>query len=307
MPDVGRSALGSPRFFRIPKVPILLVLMAAVGLGGNVGCRRFWNELKARQLIREAKEFYQKEDYADACPRYEQALQLMPDNLNLKRSLAYCYMAWYKPLDPSPENQALVDKAAQLFKEILALQPDNRRIQEDLMTLYLNANRYTDAIDLLQQQLQSTPDDPNLLKNVASLYIKANQYDMAFDWYERWGNVQKDTAEPWYIIGSLAWQKVYCAPTRCLDPTLSNEARGEYIRRGIEALQKAIQIDPNHAEAYAYLNLLYREKAKWIDASDPAKQEEDLRLADQYRDKAQQLIEARKKQKAEGPTTSSSE
>ncbi|MCS7311710.1 MAG: tetratricopeptide repeat protein [Acidobacteria bacterium] len=281
------------------------MLWTIVGLAGSIGCRRFWNELRARQLIREAKEFYQKEDYADACPRYEQALQLTPDNLNLRRSLAYCYMAWYKPLDPAPENQALVDKAAQLFKEIMALQPENRQIQEDLMTLYLNANRYTDAIDLLQQRLQSDPDDPDLLKNVASLYVKANQYDAAFDWYEKWGAVQRDTAEPWYIIGSLAWQKVYCAPARCLDPTLSNEARGEYIRRGIEALQKAIQIDPEHAEAYAYLNLLYREKAKWVDAGDPAKQQEDLQLADRYRDKAQQLVEARKKRKAEGPTASS--
>jgi tetratricopeptide (TPR) repeat protein len=281
---------------------VLWVLVGVVGLSGNLGCRRFWDELKARQLIREAKELYQREDYADACPRYEEALRLMPDNLDLKRSLAYCYMAWYKPLDPSPENQALVDKAAQLFKEILALQPDNRRIQEDLMTVYLNANRYTDAIDFLRQQLRSNPTDPEILKNIASLYVKANEYDVAFDWYEQWGRVQKDTAEPWYIIGSLAWQKVYCAPTRCLDPTLSNEARGEYIRRGIEALQRAIRIDPNHVEAYAYLNLLYREKAKWVDASDPVKQEEDLRLADQYRDKAQQLAEARKKQKAEERT-----
>ena len=271
------------------------ILLSLVALA-QVSC----NQVKARTRIREAADAYQKEDYMKACPLYEQALKLLPGDVELKKTLAYCYMAWYKPLDETAENKALVDKAAKLFREILASSPDNETVREDLMSLYLNANRYLDAVGVLKDQLQKDPNNVEVLKEIASLYLRAGDPDTSFSWYEKWGQMAPTNPEPWYTIGSLCWSKSYCEPTRCEDPNLPLEKRQAIIKRGLDALEKAIRIKSSHCESLAYLNLLYREKSKWIDYGDKKARDEDARLADDYRNRAISCIEERKKHSSSG-------
>ena len=271
----------------------LLLGTAALAL---TGC----GQLKARTKMREAMEHYSKEDYKFACPAFEEALRYRPDDLELKKTLAFCYMAWYKPLDETTENKVLVDKAAKLFREILAGSPDDEKVREALMSLYLNANRYLDAVGVLKDQLQKDPKNIEVLKEIASLYLRAGDPDTAFSWYEKWGQMAPSNPEPWYTIGSLCWSKTYCEPTRCEDPNLPLEKRQALIRRGIDALSKAVANNPRHAESLAYLNLLYREKSKWIDYGDKKARDEDARVADEYRNRAVQILEDRKKPSSGG-------
>jgi len=267
-----------------------ILVLGALLLSG-IGC----NQLKARTRIRDAASAYQREDYPKACPLYEQALKLLPGDLELKRTLAFCYMAWYKPLDETPDNKALIDKSARLFREILSVKPDDEKIREALLSLYLNANRYVDAIGVLKDQLQKNPKDEELIKQIAGLYLRSGDLETAFSWYEKWSQAAPSNPEPWYTIGSLCWSKTYCEPNRCEDPNLSLEKRQLLIKRGLDALQNALRVRPSHCESLAYMNLLYREKSKWTDYGDKKARDDDARLADDFRTRAVQCIDARKK------------
>jgi hypothetical protein len=65
-------------------------------------------------------------------------------------------------------------------------------------------------------------------------------------------------------------------------------------------LNKAVGINPRHAESLAYLNLLYREKSKWIDYGDKKARDEDIQKAEDYRNRAVQILEDRKKPSSGG-------
>jgi len=68
------------------------------------------------------------------------------------------------------------------------------------------------------------------------------------------------------------------------------------VLKGIEAVDHAIQIKPDYAEALVYKGLLLRLEANM--EKDPAKQKQLLQDADKLRDKANDL----RKQKAAGAT-----
>jgi len=261
----------------------------------NTACQ----QLSARVMIRAAYELYQKEQYSKACPLLENALQLMPNDLDLKQSLAFCYMAWYRPDDPAPENKALVPKAEIIFKEMIVERPNDPRPEDSLISLYLNADKYDEAAGYLQQQkLSKNPNDIETMKQIASLYIKGKRIEEAFKWYEKWASVEPTNPEPWYAIGSYCWRMAYCEQNRCEDPTLALEKRQEYIQRGVIAIeQHALVVDPAHCESLAYINLLYRAMAKWVDYGNVIQAQDDMKKAEDCRQKTLTCLENRKKLK----------
>jgi tetratricopeptide (TPR) repeat protein len=70
-----------------------------------------------------------------------------------------------------------------------------------------------------------------------------------------------------------------------------------YVEDGIETLEKALQLTPDDADAMAYMNLLYRERAEY-ECDQPDARKADLKAADEWVDKAL----AAKKAKAEKTT-----
>lgn len=270
-------------------ISILLVMIA------NTGCQ----QIRARMTIRAAYELYQREQYKLACPLLENAMTVMPNDLDLKQSLAFCYMAWYKVDDPSPENQALVTKGVDILKELIAKRPGDMKPEDSLISLYLNANKYDEAAGYLQGRLIKNPKDVETYKQIASLYIKAKRIEDAFKWYEKWGiEVEPNNPEPWYSIGSYCWRLAYCEQNRCEDPSLPLEKRQYYINRGITSIEEhALAIDPDHCESTAYINLLYRAKAKWVDYGNQSIAQEDMKKAEEFRQKTITCLEKRKKTK----------
>jgi tetratricopeptide (TPR) repeat protein len=271
----------------------ILLVVAAVLLISATSC----DQIATRAMIKTAVEFYNKEAYSKACPLFKKASELRPDDLKLKQSLGFCYMAQFQPDDNSPENQELVDKAAAIFLELINKMPNNKLPEESLISLYLNSNRYDEASKYLQQRLQKNPKDTETIKQIASIYLRKDDLETAFQWYMKWAEVDPKSPMPYYSICSHCWRKAYCEVNRCEDPNLAIEQRQQYIMRGLEACQKAIEIDPKHAESLAYINLIYRAKAKWVDYGNPAEQQKSMDKAKEYYEMAKQILEERKKQR----------
>jgi hypothetical protein len=66
------------------------------------------------------------------------------------------------------------------------------------------------------------------------------------------------------------------------------------IDKGKAALQRAIELKPDYAEAMAYLNLLWRQQALLDAKTDPVKAQADVAQADAIRNKAIEILKQRK-------------
>ena len=58
-----------------------------------------------------------------------------------------------------------------------------------------------------------------------------------------------------------------------------------YLNKGMEAVDKALELRPDYFEALTYKNLILRQQASKVEKN-PAKQQELLRQADKYQKKA---------------------
>ncbi len=87
-----------------------------------------------------------------------------------------------------------------------------------------------------------------------------------------------------HVVGTFYYEK-----TR--DQSLSADERLDYIARGLEAEDRALQINPDYIEALVYKNILLRTKA--LTEPDPAAKEALIREADSLRNRALQLQSSR--------------
>jgi tetratricopeptide (TPR) repeat protein len=123
------------------------------------------------------------------------------------------------------------------------------------------------------------------------MYFKKGDFERGMEWTRKRVGIDPKNPEPYLMLGVQAWDRSYHYPD--IDPA----TRAKIVDSGLEALDKALQIKPDSFEALTYINLLYREKAKI--EPDPAKQQEYIAKADQYR---QQALELRKKTTVLTPT-----
>jgi tetratricopeptide (TPR) repeat protein len=90
-------------------------------------------------------------------------------------------------------------------------------------------------------------------------------------------DIKGKIVECYYAIGQGYWNWSYQTPPEMMDP----KTRGGIIENGLNALNKAIEVQPDYAYAISYIGLLYREKIK----IDPMNAEKYKKLNDEYNKK----------------------
>ncbi len=261
---------------------LLAVLLIAPALGG---C----NKVQARVEMKKGNALYQQEAYIAALDQFQKGLELDPNATFAWRSVGLTALALYRPGDPGPKNTGYSKTAIEAFEKYLVDYPDDEKVQDYLMTMYVNDKDYDEALAFLDKQAQNSddPNDPKFDTSRVRILLQSNRTDQA------WQLAQKLPASPakaetLYSIGVASWDKSY--NDKSLDPV----TREQVVDRGLKATEQALQIRPEYFEAMVYYNLLYREKAKM--QTDVAKREEYLAQAQEWVQKATAL---RKKQQAE--------
>jgi tetratricopeptide (TPR) repeat protein len=158
--------------------------------------------------------------------------------------------------------------------------------------------------------LDQNPKQTLAMASIASLNLNQKKWDEAQQWFDKLIAVEPNNADAYYSMGFIAWSKWYPAygtaranlgmkqedPGPIKDKKVKEELKqkwGPVIDAGIAALDKALQINPDYADAMAYENLLIRERADLSDSKDDY--EKQLKIADGWVDKAL----AKKKELAE--------
>jgi tetratricopeptide (TPR) repeat protein len=266
-------------------------LLFAVSL--LTGCDR----VKSKQEIKKGNEFLKAAQYQSALAAYEEALRLDPGETKLHKHIGIAYMGMYTPGSKHPKDIEFSQKAIDNLKQYAEAYPEDMKAREYLVSMYLNTERYDEAIAFYQNEfLKRNPKDAKAMNSLAMLYFKKGDFDNGVLWLKKRLEVEGNNPEVYYLIGVQAWDRSYNFPN--LDPAL----RAKIVEDGLQSLNKAVELKPDYFEAVSYINLLYREKAKM--ETDPAKKQELTDTANKY---LAQALEMRKaaQEKAKAETQSS--
>jgi tetratricopeptide (TPR) repeat protein len=308
---------------------LAILLTCACCLGG---CAKV-GQLKAMKAFKNANQAYQRQDYKKAAELYEEAVAASPELTQAYFYLGNSYDNLWKPSKKGdPANDALLDKAADNYRKAaerlstdkpedaklktLSLQylvatygPDKlndpskaepvveRLIQADpsdlssyfaLAKIDENAGAVDKAEQILARAKQARPNDPAVYLQLAAFYNRQNQFDKTIQALDERAAKEPGNPEAFYTIATYYWDKAY-RDTRVKEPQ-----KREFVRKGLEAIDRALQIKPDYMEALVYKNLLLRLQANA--EKDRAKQAALIKQADQLRERA----EALRKEKAAG-------
>jgi len=312
---------------------LLVGAMLALGSFASVGCGKV-GEIKAKKAFKSANQAYQAQDYKKAAGFYEEAVAADPELSQAYFFLGNSYDNLYKPSKKGdPENDALLTKAVDNYQKAaeklsaspdpnnkklgtLALQylvasygPDKlndpakaepvvqKMIQLEpgeptnyfaLAKIYEDAGAYEEAEKILQAAKQAKPGDPAVYMTLAGYYNRQGRFDKTIEALEERAAKEPNNPEAFYTIATYYWDEAY------RDFKLKESEKKEFVGKGVEAVDHALQIKPDYMEALVYKNLLLRLQANM--EKDTAKQQALLKEADRLRDRAQEL----RKQKAAG-------
>ena len=317
-----RTSAGGPRIAALALGTLTLFSVSA--------CSKL-AELQAQKAFKDANAAYQQQDYKKAAGLYEEAVQDNPDLGTAYFFLGNSNDNLWKPSKKGdPTNDALLTKAVDAYQKAAEKlstsdKPEEKKIGK-LALQYLvqayNADRLNDpakAEPVVQRMIQLDPSDTDNYFALAKIYEDVGVYDEAekvllmaktakpsepavymqlAGYYDRQGNFDKkiqaaeeraqresNNPEAFYTVATFYWDEAY------RDPRVKDSDKRAYVDKGIDAIDRALKIKPDYAEALVYKNLLLRLEANL--EKDPAKQQALIKQADQLRDRAQEIRKAK--------------
>jgi tetratricopeptide (TPR) repeat protein len=258
------------------------VALAAGLMLSAAGCDKF----KSREEIRSGNDFFKAGKYDTALAKYDHALQLDPGETKLYKNIGLAYMGLYQPGSKHPKDVEYAQKAIDNLKKYQKLHPEDKKAPELIVTMYMNAGRTDEALAFFQEYVQKNPGDVKALDTLANLYFQKADFPHGVEMMERSMKLTGPKKETYETIAAQAWDKAHNYPD------LAPEQRQAVVTQGIDAANKALAIDPNYGECLAFINLLYREQAKL--ETDNAKAQADIAKADEYRNRAMDLMKQKK-------------
>lgn len=181
-------------------------------------------------------------------------------------------------------------KAEPVLQKMIQAEPGEPTTYFQLAKLYEDAGAYEAAEAMYIHGKDAKPGISDGYMQLAGYYNRQGQFDKTIEALEQRAAKEPNNPEAFYTISTFYWDKAF------RDAHLKESDKKDFVLKGIEAVDHAIQIKPDYAEALVYKGLLLRLQANL--EKDPKKQQELLKEADKLRDKAQDL----RKQKAAGAT-----
>jgi tetratricopeptide (TPR) repeat protein len=309
------------------------VLALVVALAVTVaGCTKV-GELQASRSAKAANTAYAAQDYPKAAALYEEAIHANPElgfaYFYLGNSLE---QQWKPSRRGEPDNDALLTRAVENYKiaaeKLQNAQTEQERnlatlsmkylvnaygvdrmndpaqqepilismIQRDpadtqgyfsLANVYEQAGEYDDAERLFLLARDVKPNDPEVYLQLAGYYNRQGQFDKTIESLERRAEREPNNPLAFQMIGGYFEVEVRS------DTRLTDAQKAEYIQKGLQAVDKALQLNKDYVDALVFRGLLLRHQARL--EKDQAKVKDLLQEATELSERANEL---RKKQAA---------
>jgi tetratricopeptide (TPR) repeat protein len=262
--------------------------MLVITLTACAGCSGVSNRLHARLDLKKGNESYLAGDYHAAIQHYDRAVAHVPTLAPAWLNRAYSQEALFRASQTLEERQALADSAATTFQKYRQLVEAGHdpggarleRVEEHLLTLYLDSQQPDKAVGVLEERLKSHPNDMASLQMLANLSMDLGDLDSALKWHRKRIELEPDKAEGYVALAVMCWH----FSNKNIVP---EDQRGALLDEGTQAAEKALELKPDYYEALIYANLLYREKEKY--ATSAADKAEFAKKYTDYQERARQV------------------
>jgi tetratricopeptide (TPR) repeat protein len=259
--------------------PLLLILAGCSG--GPFG------EIQARLDLKAGNKSYIQGDFKGALRHYDEALRHAPRHALAALYRAYCNVNLFRMSVDPDERRHFADQAIQSFSKFLEVRdkntkaPTRDRVEQFILTLYLDADESDKALAFLEERLRRNPKDVSALQMLSNIKSDLGDIPGALELFRRRIELDPESPDAHHAFAVFAWSVAFNSrlPDSLATRTLIDE--------GIQNAEEAIRLKPDYFEAITYGNLLYREKAKR--AQDPLLRQEYESKADSLRDRAAAL------------------
>ena len=256
----------------------------AVALAGVVlsvgGCK----QLQARDQLNKGVEAYKGAHYEEAIGHFQKATQLDPSLPMAKSYLATALAQNVVPGLDTPDNLKTAQQAIDIFKDVLAAQPNDVNSLKQIAGIYLSIKKFDDAKEWQKKVLAVDPKDPEAAYTVGVI-----------DWTLAHQNALKELLA--VNINDDGEGNVK-APKKTLQAI--SQANSALVAEGMQYLNQAITNRPNYDDAMTYLNLIYRRKAD-VDFANPSDVKADVAAAKDWTAKAMGTRKENEEKKNKGP------
>jgi tetratricopeptide (TPR) repeat protein len=172
-------------------------------------------------------------------------------------------------------------KAEPVLQKMIQADPGDPANYFQLAKLYEDAGAYDAAEQMYVKGKEAKPGDSAGYMQLAGYYNRQGQFDKTIEALEQRASREPNNPEAYYTISTFYWDKAF------RDARLKENEKKDFVQKGLQAIDHALQIKPDYAEALVYKGLLLRLEANL--EKDPKKQQDLLKEADKLRDRANEL------------------
>ena len=269
-----------------------LALVLGLSLAAT-GCGKYsWSKLVAQKSYKDANALYGASDWKGASVKYEEALKSDPDkseiffylgnsydnqfkvsrlgepdnDANIHKAISYYEKAAEK--GPTPEIRKLAlqylvsaygpeklndpSKAEPIVQKMIQLDPTDPTNYYALSRIYQDSGRYEDAEQALMKAREAKPNDPIVYTTMAGFYNAQGEFNKTMEALNKAAELDPKNPQGYQLLATYYWEKVH------KDHRLSTAQKKEYLAKGIEAVDKALALNPDYSEALGFKNLLLR-------------------------------------------------
>jgi len=182
------------------------------------------------------------------------ALEIEPNNKDIIYSLGDMYdklkkfvlaeKLYLRIIELQPENMSNYYVVAEFYKRYSA---DNKDVARKAESMYL-------------RRIETDPDNPQGYAYMASYLEQVaggpeellKSFEKAGEFLQKRINLQPDSAEAWLALGVNQWSRSFRFQF------LTVQERMKQAQAALESISKAIELDPNYPEPYAWMGPLYK-------------------------------------------------
>ncbi|MGE3510271.1 MAG: tetratricopeptide repeat protein, partial [Vicinamibacterales bacterium] len=294
------------------------------------GCAQL-AQLQAMKAFKAANAAYQQQDYKKAAGLYEEALEANPDLVQAYFFLGNSYDQQYRPgRKGEPANDELLTKAVDYYQKaanalgnsevaeekkvgklaleylvaaygadklndpaaaepvvqrMIQLEPGETSNYFALAKIYEDAGVYDEAERMLLAAREARPNDPTVYMQMAGYYNRQADFDKTIDALTQRTKVEPTNPEAFFTISTYYWDNAQ------RNALLSDADKRVQVEKGLEAVNKALEIKSDYMEALVYKGLLLRVQAT-LEKEYP-KQQALIKEANELRDQAEEIKKKR--------------
>ena len=247
------------------RIPLLVALVPVVVAGA--GC----DMVRAKAAFKDGNRLYKEENYRQAIPFYERAVELEPNFAEAHFYLGSAHQSLYRPGKEGDDNKQHLDQALAHYEKSLEVnKADSANVKQlrintlgALTAMYSDPplTNYEKALGFAEQLVKDNPDDAKNLYAMANLYEKFGRVAEAEQTYVRVTEQNPNDAKACGALAAFYNKPLWDEAGVVFVDNQSKGARRAKFSSAIGTLEKCAKLDATDPSGYYKLAMFYWDKA----------------------------------------------